>query len=94
METHLTPNRLSLSPLLSPPMTGPSMRDVGPQHYLKEEMAAAREAVRSLDKAVASAKSYREKASRMLEEAHRALDRLEQVRRVGVWERKGRPETN
>ena len=29
--------------------------------------------------AVSSAKSYREKASRLLEEAHRALSRLEQV---------------
>lgn len=42
-------------------------------------MLAAREAVHSLDKAVSSAKSYREKASRLLEEAHRALGRLEQV---------------
>jgi hypothetical protein len=58
---------------------GPSMRQIGSQHYLKEEMAAAREAVKALDEAVAKAKSFRERASRLLEEAHRALSRLEQV---------------
>ena len=71
---------LRTDPPPSPPRhIGPSMRKVGPQHYLKEEMAAAREAVSSLDQAVAKASSYREKASRLLEEAHRALSRLEQV---------------
>ncbi|GAX75257.1 hypothetical protein CEUSTIGMA_g2702.t1 [Chlamydomonas eustigma] len=58
---------------------GPSIRQVGPQQYLKEEMQAARDAVKALDKAVAEATSYREKASKLLEEAHRALSRLEQA---------------
>ncbi|GAX75255.1 hypothetical protein CEUSTIGMA_g2700.t1 [Chlamydomonas eustigma] len=63
-----------------PPMQrGPSMRHIGSQHYLKEEMVAAREAVKALDEAVARAKSFRERASRLLEEAHRALGRLEQA---------------
>ena len=73
------PGCISALTLPLPCHIGPSMRKVGPQHYLKEEMAAAREAVQSLDQAVAKASSYREKASRLLEEAHRALSRLEQV---------------
>jgi hypothetical protein len=58
---------------------GPSMRSVGSKHYLDEEIGAAREAVQSLDRAVSAAQSYRERASRLLEESHRALSRLEQV---------------
>lgn len=51
--------------------------------FLKDEMSEARKAVQALDSAVAAASSHREKASMMLEEAHRALSRLEQVRGGG-----------
>ncbi|KAG2500702.1 hypothetical protein HYH03_001467 [Edaphochlamys debaryana] len=51
---------------------------VGAQ-YLREEIKAAREAVNGLDKAVSNAASFREKATKLLEEAHRALGRLEQA---------------
>ncbi len=62
------------------------MQETGSIQYLREEMAAAREAVKALDKAVAEASSYRERASRLLEEAHRAFSRLELVRaRGGPW---------
>eukprot|EP00798_Chlamydomonas_sp_ICE-L_P018693 gene18693-25214_t len=51
----------------------------GVHYYLKQEIAAAREAVGNLDKAVSKATSFREKSSMTLEEAHRALSRLQQA---------------
>ncbi|MEW5304554.1 MAG: hypothetical protein WDW36_007157 [Sanguina aurantia] len=48
-------------------------------HYLQEEMRAAREEVTALDQSVAAALSFREKSTKLLEEAHRALSRLEQA---------------
>ncbi len=43
-------------------------------------MSEARKAVTNLDAAVSSAHSFRERSTKLLEEAHRALGRLEQVR--------------
>lgn len=58
----------------------PSMRQSGGvRYYLTEEIKSAREAVKQLDAAVSKAQSCRERASKLLEEAHRALSRLEQV---------------
>lgn len=48
--------------------------------FLKDEIQETKKAVKNLDEAVAKALSFREKSSRLLEEAHRALSRLEQVR--------------
>eukprot|EP00955_Chlamydomonas_euryale_P048650 354045-Chlamydomonas_euryale.AAC.1 len=50
--------------------------------FLKEEIKEARKAVRDLDAVVSRASSFREKCSRLLEEANRALSRLE---RVSFW---------
>ncbi|GLC35543.1 hypothetical protein PLESTB_000196300 [Pleodorina starrii] len=47
--------------------------------YLDEEMNAARQAVKQLDKAVSGAVSFREAATKLLTEALRALSRLEQA---------------
>lgn len=47
---------------------------------LQHEMSEARKAVTNLDAAVSSAHSFRERSTKLLEEAHRALGRLEQVR--------------
>ena len=47
--------------------------------FLKDEILETKKAVHNLDEAVKKALSFREKSSRLLEEAHRALSRLEQV---------------
>ncbi len=60
-------------------MAAQRAREEDPAYYLREEIRAAREAVRQLDTAVSGAQSFREKATKLLEEAHRALGRLEQV---------------
>ena len=56
-----------------------SIREQGPEFFLKEEIAEARRAVKQLDEAVTKATSFREKSSHLLEDANRALSRLEQV---------------
>jgi hypothetical protein len=63
------------------PVADPGGHERGSSFYLAQEIRAAREAVSKLDAAVGQANSFREKCSRMLEEAHRALSRLEQVGR-------------
>lgn len=66
----------------APPPTpaGPSLRETGGTIYwLSEEIGASRDAVQLLDAAVSKGLSYREKSSELLEAAHRALSRLEQV---------------
>ncbi len=66
-----------------PPLSaGPSIREMPTKLFMKQEIKEARDMVNSLDAAVAKATSFREKASRLLEEASRALSRLEQVRRA------------
>lgn len=52
---------------------------MGTAYYLREEMHAARQAVKQLDCAVSEAQSFREAASKLREEAHRAMGRLEKV---------------
>ena len=47
--------------------------------YMKKEVAEARHLIEKLDEEVMKSSSFREKGSRLLEEAHRALGRLEQV---------------
>eukprot|EP00198_Chlamydomonas_reinhardtii_P004200 XP_001693536.1 predicted protein [Chlamydomonas reinhardtii] len=56
-----------------------------PSYYLREEIRAAREEVRQLDAAVSGAQSFREKATKLLEEAHRALGRLEQALAMSAY---------
>lgn len=60
-------------------LTGGSIREQGPEFFLKEEIAEARRSVKQLDEAVTKATSFREKSSHLLEDANRALSRLEQV---------------
>jgi hypothetical protein len=51
--------------------------------YLESELAAARSAVAALDALYPKVTSFKEVALTLLEEAHRALVRLEQVRHRG-----------
>eukprot|EP00798_Chlamydomonas_sp_ICE-L_P025957 gene25957-11641_t len=56
-----------------------TMNESGVYYYLKQEIAAAREAVSNLDKACSKAISFRERSSATLEEASRALSRIQQA---------------
>jgi hypothetical protein len=55
-----------------------SMQDAGDQ-YLQREVAEARDLIAKLGRKTDGVQSFREKSSKMLEEAHRAMGRLEQV---------------
>lgn len=61
------------------PPAGAAMKRDGSKAFLKQEIAEARKAVSALETAVTKALSFREKSSRLLEEADRALSRLERV---------------
>jgi hypothetical protein len=50
-----------------------------PEDFLRQETREIKKILESLDAAVSSAMSYRERSARLLEEANRALSRLEQV---------------
>lgn len=51
----------------------------GQLYFLRKETAECRTLISKLENKIENALSYREKASKLLEEAHRALGRLEQV---------------
>jgi hypothetical protein len=70
-----------LTPCEMKPHKAPSIRLVGSEHYLREEIQEARKAVQVLDDAVRKSSCFREISSELLEEANRALSRLEQVGR-------------
>ncbi|KAJ9508201.1 hypothetical protein QJQ45_021539 [Haematococcus lacustris] len=51
----------------------------GCSNYLQREVAEARSTIKKLEQKCEKAQSYREKSSKLLEEAHRTLGRLEQA---------------
>lgn len=74
------PCQLQLTVLVSVPLCFLAAAPRDQLRFLKDEIQETKKAVKNLDEAVAKALSFREKSSRLLEEAHRALSRLEQVR--------------